>query len=58
MDIVNFTVTIYKPNFRPKIILTGNLGNATVNGLTLTIDEARALIEELELALEEAEYEG
>lgn len=51
-------ITVYKPDLRPKIILHGTLGNATVNGLTLTIDEATDLIEQLELAREEAEYEG
>jgi hypothetical protein len=52
---VELTIELADP--RKKVFLFGQLGNATVNGLTLFVEEAEELIEKLEEALAKLELQ-
>jgi hypothetical protein len=51
----DLNIEVFKPDPRPKLFLYGPLGNADVNGLVLTLEEANELVEILTNAITEAE---
>lgn len=52
---MSLEIEVYKPDPQPKVILIGDMGNAHLSGLILTVPETEELITKLEEALAKAE---
>lgn len=52
---MSLEIEVYKPDPQPKVILIGDIGNAHLGGLILTVPETEEFIAKLEDALAKAE---